>query len=123
MTARQECTFRPEQMSAHKAARGRALAMSGLRDDVSADSSSASALTPDPDNHKYLVRLLRLFTPLWYHQAWGCCHFPAIVPACTSMRRGFCDSHSLFLHGAASGAPWHYSSPTLAWGLGKGPLQ
>ncbi len=58
-------------MSAHKAARGRALAMSGLRDDVSADSSSASALTPDPDNHKYLVRLLRLFTPLWYHQAWG----------------------------------------------------
>ncbi|EIE23420.1 hypothetical protein COCSUDRAFT_41669 [Coccomyxa subellipsoidea C-169] len=67
-----ECTFRPEQMSAHKAARGRALAMSGLRDDVSADSSSASALTPDPDNHKYMelerevrATLAASFTTTW----------------------------------------------------------
>lgn len=52
----QECTFRPEQLSAHKAARGRALLMSGLRDDGSAaDSSSTSARTPDPDLHKYEV--------------------------------------------------------------------
>ncbi|BDA47284.1 hypothetical protein COCOBI_10-1300 [Coccomyxa sp. Obi] len=49
-----ECTFRPEQLSARKAARGRALAMSGLADGGGPDgSSSASAATPDPELRKY----------------------------------------------------------------------
>lgn len=58
----QECTFRPEQVSARKGARGRALAMSGLADGSGATdgSSSASAATPDPELRKYEVLMSRV---------------------------------------------------------------
>ena len=47
----QACTFKPEQLSVHKANRGRALMLSGVYDDSA--SSCASAPSPALDVQKY----------------------------------------------------------------------